>query len=259
MTRDEEIGLSWKVLDWVIDQGEKAHNSGEDHDRIGPLLEEITLVCNPVRTDELPFVTERKTGKLTLPSKRCVLLKPDDKGRFKLPVLRLKHDERNIIRYEVGLYMLDRRDGDDGSPVAIGLRFEEPKGADGLHSFFHAQLCRQFHGATALFPGCPEWLPDQHPAIPVDADGPLSLLIALLKSLYGNTFLRELRNTDLWEDLRGAADDGGSLRRLLAVGFQVPSHSAPFCRPRPPDLHRRTRALLNVAGCDRVQRRTVNR
>jgi hypothetical protein len=107
------------------------------------------------------------------------------------------------------------RNADDGPPAAIGLRFEMPEGADGLHSYFHTQLCRHFRGETALFPGCPEWLPDQHPAIPVDADGPLSLLIALLKSLYGNTLLRDLRQSHLWEELFRAAVDGGSLRRLL--------------------------------------------
>lgn len=222
MERKTQIDLCWRIVEWAAKQGESSDTDPRKAKRVQPILDGIDLGRRQfLQSAQIPFLPDRKIGKLALPRGCSLMLEPDDKGNWKLPVLRVYHDQvdgHEVIRFQVGLFMENHgRDEHAPAVVAIGLRFETPEGKTGKHAYHHAQLCHRFKDENTPFPGCPEWLPDQHPAIPIDADGPLSLLIALLKSLYGNTFLRKLQhNTDLWEEIRGAANDGGSLRRLCA-------------------------------------------
>jgi hypothetical protein len=95
-----------------------------------------------------------------------------------VPVLGFKYrfaDDESHLSLRLGLFA-----SDEG---AIGFRFEEPEG-QGSHNFFHTQLIRAFGKNTFALP-TPSWIPTSQPSFPLDAGGPISLLLNLLVSIYG--------------------------------------------------------------------------
>jgi hypothetical protein len=75
----------------------------------------------------------------------------------------------------------------------LGMRFETPSGqGGGAHDFHHAQLLSAL-GRKVVLPNCPAWLPDSQPSFPLDASGPVELLICAIASNYGAKMIGELR------------------------------------------------------------------
>ena len=98
----------------------------------------------------------------------------------------------------MALFLLDA----NGTPRAVGYRFETPETA-GPHHYYHAQLIRSF-GKAGVDWGipCPVWLPDTQPAFVLDADDPIELLVCLLVSLYGRGYVdKELRGAEFWNQI----------------------------------------------------------
>jgi len=116
-------------------------------------------------------------------TKRFLYLNPCEGRPTFVPVLSLKCDfdrQEPEVRLRVGLFL---RDVDQIR--AIGLRFESPEGDDeGIHHYYHAQYITSFYEGAPL-KGAPAWLPVTQPAMTLEADGPVGLLLSLLVSLYG--------------------------------------------------------------------------
>ena len=106
-----------------------------------------------------------------------------------LPLVAL---EREVNRpADLSIQVAVFRHSANGSPAAIGYRFEAPSG-EGRHDYYHVQFVRRFRNPDRPLPQCPEWLPDKQPAIPVGARDAVSLFLVLLISLYGRTYIEGL-------------------------------------------------------------------
>jgi len=109
-----------------------------------------------------------------------------------LPIVSFNFDFSNLqemFRLRVGLIRLD----DENKPTAVGLRFETPEPASGMHSYCHMQFVKNL-GPTReghVLPG-DHWMPTTQPAIPLDAHDPVSLVVCFVVSLYGPNYLRTL-------------------------------------------------------------------
>ena len=98
------------------------------------------------------------------------------------------------FRAYVLLTMLDQCDG----LQALAIRFEtdegpQTNGVTGSHDFCHAQLCQSINGKTRAT--TPSWLPESQPALPLDAEDQIGLVLCMLASLYGGRHVVERINT----------------------------------------------------------------
>jgi len=107
-----------------------------------------------------------------------------------VPVVSLRCDFSLLepeVRFRIGLFMRH-----DNEVKSIGLRFESPEGdGDGIHDYYHAQYITSFYSGAPL-KGAPPWLPTSQPAMTLEADGPIGLMLSLLMSLYGLKHLAQL-------------------------------------------------------------------
>jgi hypothetical protein len=136
-------------------------------------------------------------------SQRLVfLLHPPDRGDAVLPVitLRCEFDRTPIVcRFLTALYFLRKPDNGRLRLNIFGMRFDAPEGGGtGRHDMFHLQF---INGFAKDIPFQREQintlpLPDAQPSIPLDADGAVTLLIALLVSIYGVGYLNEIVKID---------------------------------------------------------------
>ncbi len=96
--------------------------------------------------------------------------------------------------YRVVLYRLGDKCGDTTNVYSLGLRFEGPhggaSGGAGRHDFWHVQLVRSFPNVAIPLCGCPVWLPETVPSMPLYAGCPASSLLCVLASLYGGRILK---------------------------------------------------------------------
>lgn len=140
-----------------------------------------------------------------LSSRKHIYLNPIDRGVFLLPVLTLYCNLRqNDAHYYLGLFLSEAA----GDPVkSFGLRFETPSGGGnpGRHSSHHAQFIKGFTTQAPLH-GCPSWIPDQEPTLPLNARNPVELLLSVLVSLYGWTYLGELQTAGFGKELKPYID-----------------------------------------------------
>jgi hypothetical protein len=136
-----------------------------------------------------------------LRQRKVLFLRPSEKGGFLLPVISLKCDFARQptaeLRLRVGLCVLDP----DNRLRVLGYRFEMPENdGSGRHDFYHLQLIRAFEkGAPPL--NDPEagldWMPDVQPSFPLDATGPLTLILSFLVTVYGLWYLDEMKAEEL--------------------------------------------------------------
>jgi hypothetical protein len=117
-----------------------------------------------------------------------IYLEPVRDKRWLVPVVSVKYAHRpteSEVRIRVALMV--NADTDPAMKLSgIGCRFETEEGI-GKHDYRHAQWFSTFDHVRSRFAllNCPPWLPTSHPAIPVDATGPLALLVAALIAIYG--------------------------------------------------------------------------
>lgn len=132
---------------------------------------------------------------------RVLFLRPSEKGGYILPVISLKCDFRREptaeLRLRLAICVLDANQ----QIRVLGYRFEMPENdGSGRHDFYHVQLIKAFEKGTPGLNG-PEagldWIPDSQPSFPLDAAGPLTLLLSFLVTLYGLWYLDELRGEDV--------------------------------------------------------------
>lgn len=116
------------------------------------------------------------------------------KGRsWILPVARAAFESKNghqVFRLQIGILVEVECENEGGEVEklhhGIGVRFEgkeSPLGG-GDHDYAHAQWFCAFDQKMPI-EGCPDWLPDSYPAIPIPAVHAVDILCCALKSLYG--------------------------------------------------------------------------
>lgn len=118
-----------------------------------------------------------------------IYLKPTFDKVAIVPIMAFKYnidDTRDIAAASIGLALL-LRDGNTGNPKAIGYRYES---GDGKHNYCHIQHIRYFNDDYQL--PTEGWIPDSSPTIPIDAGGPVGLLLCVLGSLYGTKYVDQL-------------------------------------------------------------------
>ncbi len=116
-------------------------------------------------------------------------LPPDQKGGQ--PVLRASFEEKDghrVFRIRAAIFVEAEDEHYQKVHRGIGIRFESPEGPTGSsnHDYYHAQWFCSFEKGFSRLPGCPPWLPDVHPAIPVRAENAVDILCCALKSFYGS-------------------------------------------------------------------------
>ena len=74
----------------------------------------------------------------------------------------------------------------------FALRFETDEGdhcsGAGTHDFCHAQLCADINKRVTKV--VDSWIPDSQPSFPLDAGNQMELVLCMLVSLYGSTYVR---------------------------------------------------------------------
>jgi hypothetical protein len=148
-------------------------------------FQDSSTLANYLPTDEEPTADFKDALKF-------MYLRPIEKGTSMVPVVSLKANfARSIpeVRIRLALFLLDA-----GHIRSIGYRFEAPEGpGTGRHDYYHVQPIHEVHrDKTGFALSTPSWLPVVHPAWPIDAKSPVSLVIGLLFSLYGLPFHNEL-------------------------------------------------------------------
>lgn len=134
-----------------------------------------------------------------------------------IPILSLKCD-LDESPANVTFYIVVFRYPDNGKeiPCYLGFRFEGPEGCDeedSCHNYWHAQIIKEFKGRHGpKFPKYHDWLPVKMPCIPIKAECPVSLLVCLLFSFYGNQLFDAI-NIPLKSDYTRPLDGILSLRK----------------------------------------------
>lgn len=135
-----------------------------------------------------------------------LVLPPLEKDRVFVPILNLKctlSESINSLRFYVLLVRVDEEHRD---LRGIGFRFECPESeqypkkegdeqietGEGLHDFYHAQLITGFSYGPPI--EIPNWLPISQPSFPLLADDPVTLVFALLMTLYGKKYCWDFYN-----------------------------------------------------------------
>lgn len=73
----------------------------------------------------------------------------------------------------------------------FGYRFESPH-PNGNHNYWHIQV---ISGGMKL--GCPEWLPENDPCIPLRIETPIGLILIMLICFYGRSGIDLINNMDI--------------------------------------------------------------
>lgn len=220
----KEIELCWDLLAWAAKVAEEKAGTPSLDSWLLDAVAGAQSFGGLITSDTISAFRKKAGGRLAFGDGHFLLLEPDTKGQRKLPLLKVSHEKNSegheVIRYQVCLFVMDEQAKDRESAIcAIGLRFDTPEGVDGIHAYYHAQWCREFHGSkrNLEFPRCPLWLPVTSPAIPVAASGPFSLMVAMFISLYGGTFSRKIaRDKELVSSIQELAKNDKWLKTLLS-------------------------------------------
>ena len=189
MTKD--LGVFRNVLLTVFDRTKPGDYK---HDRARQIYEEasrrwISFTNRDELLSYLPSTASPRTNFGT--AKRFLYLEPVTEGGVFVPVLSLNCDFSRWLP-EVGIRLalcFVDKSSSTRELRAIGYRFESPHGP-GRHDYYHAQPIVEL--GNVRFPDCPEWFPTSQPALPLDGDGPVALVLCILASLYGMPYLYEL-------------------------------------------------------------------
>jgi hypothetical protein len=111
------------------------------------------------------------------------------------PVLAVKagRASRNL-KIRVALFYASQNESGDETLQALGWRFEPPEDVDGAHSYYHAQPISSFDSSGRWRLPTSGAVNHAYPAFPLRATDSLTLLTALLVSLYGRTNVGAMLN-----------------------------------------------------------------
>lgn len=224
---DMESSLFCQLLKWLW-------KNNEHLEREGFLSKKARAIHSRIANAFLRIENDRALDKLLSTDncprinfgKQFLYLEPVGKGGFMVPILSLQcdlnHSPAPRFCLRLGLFLLDN----SGELQSIGYRFETPEdGDESRHHYYHAQLIRSFpNDSPGWCLNCREWLPDTQPAFALDANGPVTLLLCLLVSLY---------------DLHGVDQ---ILRQVDFRNHLAPYFEAMICHNRQPKLKKKSKS-----------------
>ncbi len=210
MDRDMEVFKN--LLIWVFDKSSKPWNYEKEAGEIysNYLMDKLLPFSNSRHLEV--FLPSESSKSVSFPINTFLYLEPVTKGRIMIPTFRLKCDfgrDPPEVRCYLGLFLLV-----EGQMRSIGFRFESPECSDtenrSAHHYYHVQMINDI--------GPPDsnigWLPTRQPAIPLDANNPVKLILCMLIGLYGLDFLGKIRNeSQIWH-IDKYTDD------MIVHGFQ---------------------------------------
>ena len=129
-----------------------------------------------------------------------VVLEPPEHQQF-LPFVTLDSSD-NWIHFRV--YVLLAGLDENSKVQGVAFRYETDEGdGRGKHDYCHAQMCRSIRrGGRAV---SPFWMLESDPAIPMEADNQIGLVLCMLTSIYGRQrVLGKFDRTDgqVWEQMK---------------------------------------------------------
>ena len=192
----EQHQLCFKILRVLVRWEEHAARNSYPQ-KVEALRSRLVGIFPPLSHDDLDKTIAPTTGpsRELQASNRFIFLPACDKGGWFIPVLSLKYDfaiDPVELRIRAGLFALDRDN--------VGYRFETPEGPTGIHSYYHAQpIVGWVSGDKSIsrFSVNPS-----QPAFPVDADSPVTLLMAAVLACYGLDKAAELTRDESLQRLR---------------------------------------------------------
>jgi hypothetical protein len=139
-------------------------------------------------------------------ARQFLYLRPIAQGCPTIPILTVKCDfskSHPLVTVKLILFVLDNQD----KIQMLGYRFESPHGeGEGRHDFYHVQpIINVIRAKDGPRLNCPDWIPDTHPSLALDAENSVMLVLCLLLSLYGLQYTQEL----------GRRVAGGTLARFF--------------------------------------------
>lgn len=183
---DEQHELCFKILRVLVRQEEHAARNSYPP-KVTELRSDLIRSFHPLSDDDLERTIAPSTGpsRELQSSRRYIFLPACDEGGWFIPVLSLKYDfeaDPLELRIRAGLFAVERRDA--------GYRFETPEGPSGIHSYYHAQPIMWWASDDESISS--HNVNPSQPAFPIDADSPVTLLMAAILSCYGLDRVAEL-------------------------------------------------------------------
>lgn len=131
--------------------------------------------------------------------KAILFLPPLEKDGDFVPILNMECEVGETIN-SMSLYVLLVQEREEGKkPRGLAFRFESPENEhyeeesnEGLHDFYHVQFIKGFEYGPEF--EIPQWVPMSQPSFPLLADDPLTLVFALLMTLYGKKYCWDFYN-----------------------------------------------------------------
>ncbi len=165
-------------------------------DEVLALRSELINRFPPMSVEELEREVSPKTGTNgeLAPKKKFVYFEASSIGGWFIPVATVAFDfgdEPCTLRLRIGLF------GAKGERA--GYRFETPEGKTGAHSYYHAQPIRGWTSDDTDITS--EGINCRQPAFPIDANSPVTLVLASVLACYGAGYLRDLIAHDQFQRL----------------------------------------------------------
>jgi hypothetical protein len=185
---DQDLRVFRHLSLWLCDNHEKPWEYKDKKARA--TYEKISLGYHSIRSsDELEgyLPTEEKV-RSEFPIRKYLYLNPVE-GQALVPILRIACDFGCSIpelRIRLALFL-----SHDDKTRGFGYRFESPEGP-GIHHYYHAQPITDLKAGES-FLDAEDWLPTKCPTFPLDADNPVKLLLSLLISLYGISYISQIK------------------------------------------------------------------
>ena len=131
--------------------------------------------------------------------KAILFLPPLEKDEDFVPILNMECKVGESIN-SMSLYVLLVQEREEGrEPRGLAFRFESPENEhyeedsnEGLHDFYHVQFIKGFEYGPEF--EIPQWVPMSQPSFPLLANDPLTLVFALLMTLYGKKYCWDFYN-----------------------------------------------------------------
>ncbi len=204
MTTEESVFRD--IILWIVREESRAIAEDESYPApMRSLRESLLTPMPPCNEQQIAGWMPPQSGHWSVDmfdKKAYLYMSPIAKDGFALPVARLSYDfaaDRPSARLQVGLYTLVH-----ARTQAVGFRFEAPTALTGAHCYWHAQPMRSYDRAgSPTLPSRTMWQPVSIPAFPLDAKGPIGLVMCLLISLYGFDVLAQMRGQPFLADLQG--------------------------------------------------------
>ena len=147
--------------------------------------EKLMWVKKPIKEDTLQELTKDEADSLSLDDQYIYLPPLANNPEF-IPILTVDCNRKESkMNFRVEMYKDHKEMNGRKRRVGIGVRFESPNKGES-HNFWHAQLMYTTDASRSVrLPGCPEWIPDEVPCLPIAAKHVITFLICLVIAFYG--------------------------------------------------------------------------